>query len=75
MRTNTTEGDPNNIIYDKGLHIEILKELAKSINSSLKFRVPPPDGGRRGWDLGNGTWNGLTGKMTNRYSTISAALL
>lgn len=75
MRTNTTEGDPNNIIYDKGLEIQILTELAKSINSSLKFREPPPDGGKWGWDLGNGTWNGLTGEMASRYSNIGAAIL
>ena len=75
MRTNTTEVDPNNIIYDKGLEIQILTELAKSINSSLKFRDTPPDGGKWGWDLGNGTWNGLTGEIASRYSDISAALL
>jgi len=75
MRTKTTEVDPNNIIYDKGLEIQILTELAKSINSSLKFRDTPPDGGKWGWDLGNGTWNGLTGEIASRYSNISAALL
>jgi hypothetical protein len=75
MRKKTTEVDPKNIIYDKGLEIYILTELAKSINSSLKFRDSPPDGGNWGWDLGNGTWNGLTGEIARSYSDISACLL
>jgi Ligand-gated ion channel. len=75
MRKNTTQVDPKNIIFDKGLEIQILTELAKSINSSLKFRDAPPDGGKWGWDLGNGTWNGVTGEIASRYSDISAALL
>jgi hypothetical protein len=75
MTKKTTKIDPNNIMYDKGLEFQILTELAKSSNSSLKFRKAPSDGGRWGWDLGNGTWNGVTGEMARGYSDIAAVLL
>ena len=70
MRNNTTEVDPENIIYDKGLEIQILTELAKSTNSSLKFRETPPGHEYWGIDLGNGTWNGVTGEIARSYADI-----
>lgn len=70
MRKETTKIDPNNIIYDKGLEIQILAELAKSTNSLVKYRVAPPDGGLWGWNLGNGIWNGVTGEIARSYSDI-----
>jgi hypothetical protein len=71
MREEHTKVDEaENVTYDKGLEIQILEELAKSTNSTLKYRVAPPDGGRWGWNLGNGTWNGVTGEIARRYSDI-----
>jgi hypothetical protein len=71
MREERTKVDETeNVTYDKGLEIQILEELAKSTNSTLKYRVAPPDGGRWGWNLGNGTWNGVTGEIARRYSDI-----
>jgi len=70
MRKNTIEVDPENIIYDKGLEIQILTEFAKSTNSSLKFRKTPPGHEYWGIDLGNGTWNGVTGEIARSYADI-----
>jgi ionotropic kainate glutamate receptor 3/ionotropic kainate glutamate receptor 5 len=70
MRKNTTEVDPKNIVYDKGLEIQILTELAKSTNSSLKFRETPPGHEHFGVDLGNGTWNGVTGEIARSSADI-----
>ena len=70
MRKNTIEVDPENITYDKGLEIHILTELAKSTNSSLKFRKTPPGHEYWGIDLGNGTWNGVTGEIARSYADI-----
>lgn len=39
MRKNTTEVDPQNTVHDKGLELQILREVANSKNSSLKFRL------------------------------------
>lgn len=70
MRKETTKADPKNITYDKGLEVRILAELAKSTNSLVKYREAPPDGGRWGWHLGNGIWNGVTGEIARSYSDI-----
>ena len=70
MRKNNIEVDPENVIYDKGLEIQILTELAKSTNSSLKFRKPPPGHEYWGSDLGNGTWNGVIGEIAKSYADI-----
>ena len=70
MRKNTIEVDPENVIYDKGVEIQILTELVKSTNSSLKFRKPPPGHEFWGTDLGNGTWNGVTGEIARSYADI-----
>jgi hypothetical protein len=39
----------------------------------MKYRVPPPDGGKWGWDVGNGTLNGVTGEIARSYSDIGIA--
>jgi hypothetical protein len=70
-RQSTTKADAKNIIYDKGLEVQILAELAKSTNSFVKYRDAPPDGGQWGWNLGNGTWNGVTGEIARSYSDIA----
>ena len=70
MRQNTIEVDPGNFTYDKDLEIQILTELAKSTNSSLKFRKTPPSREYWGRDLGNGTWNGVTGEIARSYADI-----
>jgi len=70
MRKNTIEVDPENVIYDKGLEIQILTELSKSTNSSLKFRKPPPGHEYWGTDLGNGTWNGVIGEIARSNADI-----
>ncbi|GFG31330.1 hypothetical protein Cfor_12889 [Coptotermes formosanus] len=70
MRKNTPEVDPKNVIYDKGLEIQILTELAKSTKSSLKFREGPSDNENYGIDLGNGTWSGVTGEIARSSADI-----
>lgn len=70
MRKNTIKPDTESITYDKGLEVQILSEFAKSTNSSIKYREAPPDGGQWGWDIGNGTWNGVTGEIARSYSDI-----
>ena len=73
MRKNTAHVHAKNITYDKGLEIQIVSELARTTNSSIKYRDPPPDGGHWGWDLGNGTWNGVTGEIANSYADVGIA--
>lgn len=75
MRKKTTKVDPKNITYDKGLEVQILAEFAKSTNSVIKYRDAPPDGGQWGWNLGNGTWNGITGEIARSYSDIGTDCL
>ena len=75
MKRSTSKVDKKSIIYDKGIEIQILSELAKTTNSSIKYRVPPPDGGRWGSDVGNGRWNGVTGETARSYSDIGIACL
>jgi hypothetical protein len=70
MRKNNIEVDPENVIYDEGLETQILTELAKSTNRSLKFRKPPPGHEYWGRDLGNWTWNGVTREVARSYADI-----
>jgi hypothetical protein len=70
MRKNTTQVHSKNVVYDKGLEVEILKELAKSTNSSLKYREAAADHEYWGRDLGNGTWSGVTGQIATSSSDI-----
>jgi len=60
-------------IYENGLQVPIVSEFARTTNSSINYRVPPPDGGRWGSDVGNGTWNGVTGEIARSYSDIGIA--
>jgi hypothetical protein len=75
MRAKTTKADTKNVTYDKGLEVQILAEFAKSTNSLVKYRGAPSDGGQWGWNLGNGTWNGVTGEIARSYSDIGADCL
>jgi hypothetical protein len=75
IKLSTSKVDTKSIIYEKGLEIQIVSELAKTTNSSIQYRVPPPDGGHWGWDAGNGTWNGVTGEIARGYSDIGIACL
>jgi hypothetical protein len=75
MKRSNSKGDKESIIYEKGMDVQILSELAKSTNSSIKYRVPPPDGGNWGFDIGNGTWNGVTGEIARSFSDIGMATL
>jgi len=70
MKRTTSKVDTKSIIYEKGLDMQIVSEFAKTTNSSIIHRVPPPDGGKWGWDVGNGTWNGVTGEISRGYSDI-----
>jgi len=63
LKRSTSKVDTKSSINEKGLEIQIVSEFAKETNSSIKYRVPPPDGGRWGWDVGNGTWNGVAGEI------------
>jgi hypothetical protein len=73
MKRSTSKVDTKSIIYEKGVEIQIVSEFAKTTNSSIKYRVPPPDGGYWGWDMGNGTWNGVPGEIARSYSDIGIA--
>jgi hypothetical protein len=73
MKKSTSKVDTKSIIYETGLDIQILSEFAKTSNSSIKYRVPPPDGGQWGRDVGNGSWSGLTGEIARSYSDIGIA--
>jgi len=75
MKRSTSKVDKESIIYEKGVDIQIVSELGKTSNSSIKHRVPSPDGGYWGWDVGNGTWNGITGEIARSYSDIGMAKL
>ena len=55
------------------MEIQIVSEFAKTTNSSIIYRVPPPDGGKWGFDVGNGTWNGVTGEIARSYSDMGTA--
>jgi hypothetical protein len=70
MRHERTKVDSEDVTYDKGLEVQILAVLAKSTNSTLKYRIAPPDGGRWGWNVGNGTWNGVTGEIARSFSDL-----
>jgi hypothetical protein len=73
MKRNTSKLDNEGVIYGKSLDIQIVSEFAKTTNSSIIYRVPPPDGGQLGWDVGNGTWIGVTGEIARSYSDIGIA--
>jgi hypothetical protein len=73
MRRSTSKVDTKSIIYEEGLEIQIVSEFAKTTNSSINYRLPPPDGGQWGSDVGNGTWNGVTGEISRGYSDIGVA--
>ena len=73
MKSGTSKVDTKSIIYEKGVEIQIVSQFAKTTNSSIKYRIPPPDGGQWGWDVGNGTWNGVTGEVARRYSDIGVS--
>ena len=73
MKSSTSKVDKGSIIYEKGVDILIVSVLAKTTNSSIKYHVPPPGGGKWGFDVGNGTWNGVTGEITRSYSDIGMA--
>jgi hypothetical protein len=75
IKKTTKAVNPTTITYDKGLEVNILAEFAKSTNSVIKYRVAPPDGGQWGWNLGNGTWNGVTGEIARSYSDIGVDCL
>jgi len=73
MRRTTSKVDTKSIIYEKGLEIQIVSEFAKTTNSSINHRVPAPDGGQWGSDVGNGTWNDVAGEIARSYSDIGIA--
>jgi len=75
MKRSTSKVDKESIIYEEGVEIQIVSVLAKTTNSSIKYRVPPPDGGNWGFDVGNGTWNGVTGEIARGYSDIGMGTL
>jgi len=75
MKRSTSKVDNERIIYERGLEVQIVSVLAKTTNSTIKYRVPPPDGGNWGFDVGNGTWNGVTGEIVRSYSDIGMATL
>jgi hypothetical protein len=75
MKSSTSKVDKESIIYEKGVDIQIVSEFAKTTNSSIKYRVPPSDCGKWGFDVGNGTWNGVTGEITRSYSDVGMAIL
>jgi hypothetical protein len=75
MNRITSKADTKSIIYEKGLEIQMVSELAKTTNSSIKYRVPPPDGGHWGWEVGSGMWNGVTGEIARGYSDIGISCL
>ena len=75
MKRSTSIVDKESIIYEEGVDVQIVSEFAKTTNSSVKYRVPPPDGGQWGFDLGNGTWVGVTGETSRSYSDIGMASL
>jgi hypothetical protein len=70
MKRSTGNVDTKSIIYEKGVDVQIVSEFAKTTNSSIVCRGPPPDGGQWGFDVGNGTWNGVAGEIARRYSDI-----
>jgi hypothetical protein len=75
MKKSTSKVDTKSIIYETGLDRQIVSEFAKTSNSSIKYRGPPPDGGQWGRDVGNGTWNGVTGEIARSYSDIGICIL
>ena len=75
MKRSTSKVDKESVFYHKGVDIQIVSEFAKTTNGSTKYRLPPPDGGQWGFDVGNGTWNGVTGEIARSYSDIGMASL
>jgi hypothetical protein len=75
MKRSTSIVYKESVIYEKGVDIQIVSEFAKTTNSSIKHRVPPPDGGQWGFGVGNGTWVGITGEIARSYSDIGMGSL
>ena len=70
MRKHTKDiKDP--FAYDEGIEVRILFQLGKTTNSKVVFRPPPADGELWGYDVGNGTWVGITGEVQRGLSDIS----
>ncbi|KAJ4443942.1 hypothetical protein ANN_05731, partial [Periplaneta americana] len=65
-RKNTTVVD-----YEDGLDIRLIQLIRETYNMNLILRPPPPDGGRWGFLLDNGTWVGVTAEMMRGSSDLA----
>ena len=66
---------PEEIYFNEGMEVRIVREFARQLNQHIVYREPPPDGGRWGFKLDNGSWNGLTGAIARSYSDLAMACL
>jgi hypothetical protein len=63
----------NTVEYEDGLDLRLINVLGQAINMTMVLRPPPPDGGRWGFLLDNGTWVGVTAEMMRGYSDLALA--
>jgi hypothetical protein len=57
--------------YQDGLDLRMISVLGQELNMTMVLRPPPPDGGRWGFLLDNGTWVGVTAEMMRGYSDLA----
>lgn len=57
--------------YQDGLDLRLISVLGQAMNMTMSLRPPPPDGGRWGFLLDNGTWVGVTAEMMRGYSDLA----
>ncbi|KAK7084147.1 hypothetical protein SK128_027038 [Halocaridina rubra] len=60
--------------YPYGIDIEVVSALSTVLNFTLEFVEPPP-GELWGEDTGNGSWNGMVGKLSQNEGDIGVANL
>jgi hypothetical protein len=59
------------IYYEQGTEVRLLEQMVRRTNMSILYRSPPPDNNFWGYDLGNGSWTGLSGEVVTGYSDIA----
>ncbi|KAJ9585365.1 hypothetical protein L9F63_002825 [Diploptera punctata] len=57
------------LIYEDGTDVRLLKEIASRMNMKIRYRKPTPD--YWGVALKNGSWTGLTGEVMTGYSDMA----
>ncbi|KAJ9588536.1 hypothetical protein L9F63_018099 [Diploptera punctata] len=71
MKKRDTKALDDHLTYDEGIEVRLVLQLGKTTNSTVVFRPPPADGELWGFDVGNGSWTGITGEVQRGLSDMA----